>query len=624
MHVRPRSAYRLAWHPESEVESRQVTREQTACCGAYWFDMPVAQTDKPTSQKPLRLWPGVIAAVLLVLIRFVVPIVLPNAMIFGVLGAVIGALVIIVWWLFFSRAPWVERVGAIVLMVVAVGVTKRIVHPSIAGGMMGLMLPVFGIPILSLALVAAAAASRRLSIGSRRALIAFAILLTCGGFTLVRTGGITGDANSDLHWRWTQTPEERLLAQAGDEPTTPNQHGNAPTARAATDEGAETDSAWPGFRGPARDGIVRGVRIATDWSKSPPVELWRRPVGPGWSSFAVRGDRLYTQEQRGADEVVTCYNVTTGKPVWTHRDAARFYESNGGAGPRGTPTLSAGRVYTFGATGILNVLDADDGGVVWSRNAASDTGAKLPGWGFASSPLVVGDVVVVATAGTLAAYDLATGEPRWVGPKGGGGYSSPHRVTIAGVTQIVLMSGPGAVSVAPADGKLLWQHPLSSNARIVQPALTADGDLLVSDGEGSDMHRIAVAHGADGWTVAERWTSDGLKPYFSDFVVHRGHAYGFDGSTLACIDVADGARKWAGGSYGSGQLVLLPDQDVLLVVSEQGSLALVGAAPDRFTELARFPAIKGKTWNHPVLAGDVLLVRNGEEMVAFRLSLQGR
>jgi outer membrane protein assembly factor BamB len=343
------------------------------------------------------------------------------------------------------------------------------------------------------------------------------------------------------------------------------------------------------------------VRIATDWSASPPVQLWRRPIGPGWSSFAVRGDLLYTQEQRGDDEIVACYNATTGKPVWKHRDAARFWESNAGAGPRATPTLGNGRVYTFGATGILNALDARNGAVVWSRNAASDTGMKVPGWGFASSPLVVDDAVIVAAAGKLAAYDLATGKPRWFGPNGGDGYSSPQLFTIDGVAQILLMSAHGAASVAPADGTLLWEYPWPSTTRIVQPAQASDGEVLMSFGEalgGSGMRRVAVAHGPGGWTAAERWTSNGLKPNFNDFVVHHGHAFGFDGTILACIDLTDGKRKWKGGRYGSGQLVLLPDQDVLLVLSEEGELALVAAAPGQFKE-RRFSNHKPSIPLHP-------------------------
>jgi outer membrane protein assembly factor BamB len=383
----------------------------------------------------------------------------------------------------------------------------------------------------------------------------------------------------------------------------------------------EKGADWPGFRGPKRDGIIRGVRIKTDWSAAPPAELWRRPIGPGWSSFAIRGNLLYTQEQRGDDEIVACYDMTTGEPVWKHRDAARFWESNAGAGPRATPTLSNGRVYTLGATGILNALDAGDGSVLWSRNPASDTGTEVPGWGFAGSPLVVGGVVVVATAGKLAAYDLATGDPRWTGPAGGDGYSSPHLVTIDGVAQVLLLSGAGATSVAPADGAVLWKHPWPAGTRIVQPAVTADNGVLIGNSEG--IGRIALAHGPGGWTAQERWTSNGLKPYFNDFVVHDGHAYGFDGVMLAAIDVENGKRKWKGGRYGRGQLILLPDQDLLLVLSEQGELALVGATPGQFTELARFPAIEGKTWNHPVLVGDVLLVRNDQEMAAFRLALAG-
>jgi hypothetical protein len=233
-------------------------------------------------------------------------------------------------------------------------------------------------------------------------------------------------------------------------------------------------------------------------------------------------------------------------------------------------------------------------------------------------------MVIVAASGKLVAYDAATGAPRWFGPDGGDSYSSPHLVNIGGVTQILLMSAVGATSVAPADGSLLWKHLWPSDTRIMQPAETADGDLLFTTGDamgGGGMRRIAVAHGPAGWTTQERWTSAGLRPSFNDFVVYDGHVFGFDGGILACIDAKDGKRMWKGGRYGHGQLVLLRDQGLLLVVSEEGEIALVKAAPDQFTELARFPAMEGKTWNHPVLTGDRLLVRNGDEMVAFRLSL---
>jgi outer membrane protein assembly factor BamB len=620
-------------------------------------------TNELTPRRPLRLWPGVLAVVLLWLARLVVPLVAPEAAVFGVLGGIAGGFAILVWWLFFSRAPWSERVGAIVLMVVALLATSRIVHESIANGMMGMMLPIFAIPLLSTALVCWAVASRSLSVGSRRASMVAAILLACGVLALLRTGGITGGGTSDLHWRWTQTPEERLLAQAGDEPAAPTRApvaatpgqglpvppseapaahtpapaaaeasgrrlpvavGEDPTGRFPHPAAAKMDVRWPGFRGPNRDSVIRGVQIETNWSKSPPVELWRRPIGPGWSSFAVRGDLVYTQEQRGDDEDVSCYSLTSGKLVWRHRDQARFWESNGGAGPRGTPTLSNGRVYTFGATGIVNALDALDGSIVWSRNAASDTGAEDPGWGFTSSPLVVNDVVIVAASGRLVAYDVVTGQPRWLGPAGGAGYSSPHLVTIDGVAQILLLRGARTISVAPVDGTLLWEHSWQPSVSIVQPALAANGDVLITAGDamgGIGIRRLAVARGPAGWTVEERWTSRGLKPYFNDFVVHKGHAFGFDGNILACIDLEDGMRKWKGGRYGNGQLVLLSDEDLLLVLTEDGELALVRATPDQFTELARFPALDGKTWNHPVLVGDVLLVRNGQEMAAFRLPL---
>jgi outer membrane protein assembly factor BamB len=571
--------------------------------------MDNARTVASTRRRPLRLWPGVVIVLLQLLTLFGLPVIAPDVGGFGILSGALGLLAVIVWWAFFSRAPWRERVGAIVLMIVAMAATPYILHESVRTGNMGMQFFIFSAGILSLGFVAWAVVTRSLADRIRHATMVATILLACAGFALIRSEGLSGEGAPDFTWRWAESAEERLLARGAQEPAA---HPGASAAQGET--------AWPGFRGPDRDGSVPGVPIATDWSASPPVELWRRPVGPGVSSFAVHGDLLYTQEQRGEDEIVAGYSVTSGEPVWRHRDAARFWDAHVGAGPRGTPAYGDGRVYALGATGIVNALDAADGAVVWSRDAAADSDRKVPQFGFTSSPLVVGDVVIVALAGRLVAYDSATGELRWTGPKHGGGYSSPHLLTLDGVAQVVLLSGAGATSVAPADGTLLWEHTWQGDSYL-QPALTAEGDLLIGDIEfmPSGMLRLAVTRGPAGWTVEQRWSSRGLKPHFSDFVVQQGHAYGFDGNILACIDVQDGERKWKGGRYGQGQLVLLRDQGVLLVLSEQGELALVAAAPDRFHELARFPAIEGRTWNHPALAGDIVLVRNGEEMAAFRL-----
>ncbi len=573
-----------------------------------------ATVTNETTRAPLRLWPGVVIVALVWSAKLAVPVVAPDAVVLALLGGVVGGLAIWVWWGFFSRAPWLERLGGIFLMIAALLAAPSVLHVSIARGGQGFLFPMFALPVMSLAFVVWAVATRNLPDGTRRATMVATILLSCGAWTLVRSDGVTGGFGAEFAWRWSQTHEERLLALVVDEPTA---LPSAPVAAGSMDTGA----GWPGFRGPRRDSIIPGVIIETDWSVSPPVELWRRPIGPGWSSFAVRGDLFYTQEQRGDEEIVAAYSVTTGEPVWKHRDPVRFWDPEGGAGPRGTPALRGDRVYALGATGILNALAGDDGSVVWSRDVSSDTEVSVPGWGFASSPLVVGDVVIVAASAKLVAYDLDTGEPRWFGPANQGGYSSPHLFEIDGVVQIVLMGGEGVTSVAPADGALLWEHAYPGGARIVQPALTADGNLLISGGERTGMRRIDVERRVAGWNVEERWTSIRLKPYFSDFVVHGAYAYGFDGTILACIDVETGERVWKGGRYGSGQLLLLPDQDVLLVVAEDGELVLVAAAPDGFAELARIPAMDGKTWNHPVLVGDLLLVRNGQEMVAFRLKL---
>src|SRR6185436_9062818 len=289
--------------------------------------MAIAQTDVPTPRKPLRLWPGVAAVVLLWLARFGLKAVVPGFAGFalGMKWALGAALAVVLWWVFFSRARWSDRLGGIALMAVALAGTWFLKHESMGP----LWLVGYAVPVLCLALVAGAAISRRLPDGPRRATMAAIILLACGVWTLVRTTGINGDHVAEFGWRWAKSPKERLLAQAGHEPAAlsgdaaasppPETPGEPVVAQArdqpapvpgdaAASAGEKTAGDWPGFRGPDRDGTITGVRIETDWAASPPVELWRRPIGPGWSSFAVHGNYLYTQEQRGDDEVVACYN----------------------------------------------------------------------------------------------------------------------------------------------------------------------------------------------------------------------------------------------------------------------------------------------------------------------------
>lgn len=592
------------------------------------------------NDRPLRLWPGLAAVALQWIAWVVVPILDPGpaAGYARPLGAVFGAVVVLVWWAFFSRAPKLDRWIGVGLIVASIAVVGRFVHESLSSGMMSVVFVFNVLPPLCFAFVACAAMTRSLADGPRRAALITVILASVGGWLLLRSDGMRGDGVLDLAWRWSETAEQRLEAAAGSEPPpaapvepavqidspAPAPAAEPPPAKTALAPDAPIAAAptpeWPGFRGPKRDGVVRGVRIETDWNASPPVELWRRPVGPGWSSFAVQGDRLCTQEQRGDEEAVSCHDLHTGALVWRHTDPARFWEAIGGPGPRATPTVHEGRVYALGATGVLNALNAADGSVVWSRNVGTDADVAVPGWGFSASPLVVGDVLVAAAEGRLIGYALESGELLWLGPQAGFSYSSPHFFVLDGVPQVVLMSTSGATSVDPADGSVLWRRSLIEKSRIVQPAMTSDFDLLVSDGESAGIRRLAVARTGEAWTTEDRWDSFRLKPYFNDFVIYQGRAVGFDGRILAAVDLDDGSLLWKGGRYGQGQMILLADQGLLLVVSEDGEAALVDAAADRFVELARAPLLSGKTWNHPALAGEVLLVRNGEEMAAFRLA----
>ena len=191
------------------------------------------------------------------------------------------------------------------------------------------------------------------------------------------------------------------------------------------------------------------------------------------------------------------------------------------------------------------------------------------------------------------------------------------------MSAIPMIAAAGVYGLDPETGALLWQHEWAATGggeRVVQPAVVDDGGgILIGTFDGG-TRKLAVTRDASGsWSAREVWTSRGLKPYYNDLVVHRGTVFGFDRHILAAIDVDTGERAWKGGRYGNGQMLLLPDQDLLLVVSEQGELALVRASAEGFAEVARVQAIAGKTWNHPIVVDGVVYLRNGEEAAAYRL-----
>jgi outer membrane protein assembly factor BamB len=380
---------------------------------------------------------------------------------------------------------------------------------------------------------------------------------------------------------------------------------------------------WPRFRGPAMDGRYEG-EILTAWPAEGLPRIFRQPVGGGYASFVIAGGRAFTIEQRREREVVAAYDLATGREIWTRAWTAEFRETLGGDGPRATPTWDEGVVYTLGAEGNLAALDEASGEVFWERNILEDAGARNLTWGMAASPLVVDEKLVVLPGGSdgssVVAYDKRTGAVLWKSLDDRQAYTSPMLVTLAGERQILAVGERRALGLAVEDGSLLWDHPWVTNQgiNVAQPLLLGGNRIFLSAGYGHGAEAVEVNADESGFRARSLWSNTRMKNKFTSSVLHEGFVYGLDEAILACIDPSTGELKWKGGRYGYGQIVLASGH--LIVLTERGELALVEATPDKHVELARFQAIEGKTWNHPAIADGILLVRNADEMAAFRIA----
>jgi len=434
-------------------------------------------------------------------------------------------------------------------------------------------------------------------------------LVVAAAAALFRVRGVSGDLLPIVEFRWHDYSQVSSTSVV---------NGLRAVAALATTNGA----AFPQFLGPNRNGVLPGPRLETNWSAHPPEVLWRQKIGAAWSGFAVVGEFAVTQEQRGDDECVVAYALTTGRQLWLHRDAAHFNTTIAGEGPRATPTIVSNRVFTFGATGLLNCLDLATGSRLWMCDVLAVSGGKLPDWGFTSAPLVVNDLVIVhggeGAAHSLHAFRTTDGAPVWSAGEIDPGYAAPVLMELAGVTQVLAFNHGSITAHAPDNGEVLWSRPWGNgNVVCSSPVMVSTNRVLFSSGYGYGAELFEVTNQAGKLSAARLWKSPRLKSKFGHLFVLEGCGFGLDDGVFAAIDLADGSLRWKEGRYGHGQGLLVGE--LYLLMAENGELVLLRPTSDAPNEQARWRVFNGKTWNPPALAGGLLLLRNDQEAACLRL-----
>ncbi|HEV7474922.1 MAG TPA: PQQ-binding-like beta-propeller repeat protein [Pyrinomonadaceae bacterium] len=440
----------------------------------------------------------------------------------------------------------------------------------------------------------------------------------------------------EAHYAALEQHRAQQAASAGEQaaaaPNAPQQTASptAPAAGAQPASPAETAAAhaarnyWTNFRGPNRDGFYNEMPVSTNWPSQGLPLIWKAPVGLGFASFTIADGRAYTIEQRRQKEVVAAYDVNNGRELWTQGWNAAYNDSTGD-GPRTTPTWDDGRLYALGATGELRCLDAKSGAVIWGKNILTDNQASNLQWAMAASPLIVDDKVIVLPGGSggkaVVAYNKLSGAPVWKSQNDAAAYVSPMLVTLAGRRQILVEMAARVFGLAPEDGSLLWSQSWDTDMgiNVSQPIIVDKNRFFLSSGYGKGAALVEITGSGKSFAARTVWENISMKNKFNSSVLHEGFVYGLDEGILTCLDVNTGVRKWKGGRYGYGQVLLASGH--LIVMSDTGELALVKASPNEYSEVARFAAIEGKTWNYPAIAGGRLFVRNADQMAAYNIAV---
>ena len=428
-----------------------------------------------------------------------------------------------------------------------------------------------------------------------------------------RGGGIP-----KMVWRPSAPDIDKLRKQRADD-------SKVVPAKISKEDANATKISPVGFRGVNGDGVYEDEIILTSWPEQGPPVLWRKLIGGGHSSFAIADNLAFTIEQQENNEVVFAFSTQTGRAQWSFEYSAKFEEYFGGIGPRSTPAWDEGRLYSLGAKGHLHCLDANTGKLIWAKNLMTENKAEIPYWGVSASPFIYKNTVILTPGGenddAIVALDKESGKKVWSALNGVQTYSTPVLLELLGKEQLLVSLKDKVVAINPNDGTLLWSHPwkiFMNNNNIAQPTRLADDVVLISAGYGTGAEAFQIVSKDNAMSTESLWKSKSLKTKFSSPVLWKGHLYGLNDNRLVCLDAKNGSLKWRGDKFGYGQIIAASGH--LIVLGDDGDLALVEMNPDQFVQKAKFKALKGgRTWNYPALSQGLLFVRNSYEMVCYDL-----
>jgi len=384
----------------------------------------------------------------------------------------------------------------------------------------------------------------------------------------------------------------------------------------------DQSSGWSKFRGPDGNGISKETGLLKEWPENGPKEIWRKPIGTGFSGMNCSENKLYTMDSNNSAEFLLCLNPENGEEIW-RTEIDSLFKNSFGDGPRATPTIDGKTVYAISSWGKLVAANKSDGKIQWQVDLKDkfDMQELQYWWGFSMSPFIDGDMLLLQVGGSdnksIVALNKNNGETIWTTHSDVQAYSTPTAIDFNGARQFIVVSGNHVVSVSP-DGSENWKYPWEGSIiKVAKPIFIPPDKIFVSAAYDIGAVLLKMKPGSDSTEVSEVWKSKVMSNHFNSSVLIGGFLYGFDNGTLKCVKAESGEQTWAKRRLGKGSLIYADGN--LIVLGERGQLVLLEANSDEYIEKGRTQVLKGKTWTSPTLDNGKLYLRHQKEIVCLDL-----